>query len=133
MTHPRNAPSELAQRLGRLGERGVGIGPVHLMQVHVVGPQEPQAFFDALAQPRPACVSHEARVGLPESPLGRDNDRCARLADRVAKRCAEESFRTAEAVALRRVEEVDPEIESAANRPRYLGVADRSPVATRLL
>ena len=97
------------ERLRGLIKGRAGIGPVHLVQVDVVGAERPQAGVDALPDPAGACVTNQAAVSGPQSALGGDDDP---LTGDTTQRGGQELLGLPEAVGLGRVEEGDTLVDS---------------------
>jgi len=105
----------LVERAGGVLERRVGIGPVHLVEVDVVGAEVAQGRLDAPAQRLRARVALQAVVGQQEAALGGDHHLVAAGLQLGLQRLAEDLLRLPEAVGLRGVEEVDPELDGPAH------------------
>ena len=71
---------QLGERLRGLGEGGVWIGPVHLVEVDPLDAQRLQALLDAAAQELPARVARHAAIDRPQPALGGDHHVVARVA-----------------------------------------------------
>ena len=123
---------ERAQRLGGLGERRRRIGPVHLVEVDVLDAE----ILEALLHTAP----HEARAGVTvqlaalhaQAALGGDDQLGAARAQLVGERAAEDALGHSEAVGLRGVEEVDPEVQGLADRGDGGGLVDVAPIPAEL-
>jgi hypothetical protein len=121
---------ELLERPGGLLEGRAGIGPVELIQVHVVDAQRLQARLDPPAKPGRARVAHEPRVAHPQPALGGDHEVLPAVVELGPERRAQKPLRDTEAVGLRRVEEVDPERVGVTDGPDRLVVVEPAPVAS---
>src|SRR5207244_2336492 len=118
-------PHQVLQRAGGLLGGSVLVGPVDLVQVDVVRTEVPQARFDALAQPAAARVSEKPAILRPQAAL-RGDDHV--LPSRPGPQSlAEEALGRPEAVALRSVEEADPELKRSADRGLGLVGVERTP------
>ena len=117
---------EVLERPGGLLSGCVLIGPVDLVQADVVSTQVPKARFDTLPQPRAARISEEPVSLHPEAAL-RGNEHVLPPNPRP-KSVTEEAFGGPEAVALRSVEERDPELERPADRCRCLVRVEPTPI-----
>ena len=116
----------------RLGEGDLRVGPVHLVDVDVVDFERSQAVLDSAAKPGATGIADEPLLGHPQATLGRDHDLVATVVKVVSQRPAEESLRGAEAVTLSRVEKVDAELASTANRGDPLVLVELAPLAPQL-
>src|SRR5207249_4542184 len=111
-------------------ERGIGVRPVHLVEVDVVGAERPQALVDAAADPVPARVALDPAPRPRTQPaLGRDDHLVARAA---RERLGEETLRGAEAVALRGVEDVDALVGGVADGGDRRLLVRGAPIAAQL-
>jgi hypothetical protein len=73
------------KRIGGRGKREIGIRPVDLEQINVVGAERAQALLHSLAQPLAARVAHHAVVGHAQSALGCDHDLVAAVLELIAQ------------------------------------------------
>jgi len=112
--------AQLLERAHRLGDRRLGIGPVHQHQVEMVGPQPAQTLFvDAL----------DGRIAPIE--LGRVGDRVPRDADFAdqhhvfaarAERATQHFLRAAEAIVRGGVKQGYTQVDSAVDRGDHFRV-----------
>jgi len=110
---------------GLLGWR-VLVGPVDLVQVDVVRTEVPQARFDARPQPPVARVSEEpASLHTKAALRGHEHLLPPRP---LPQSLAEEALGRPEAVALRGVEEADPELDCPGDRGLGLVGVEATPL-----
>jgi len=123
-------PHQVLHRAGGFLGRSVLVGPVDLVQVDVVRIEVPQARFDALAQPAAARIPEKAATLHPEAALRGDEH--VLPPSPGPQSFAEEAFGRPEAVALRGVEECDPELERSADRGLGLVRVEGTPLPAEL-
>ena len=110
---------------GLVGGR-VRVGPVHLVEIDVVGPQIPKARFDAFTQPARARISLQRVAFLAKAAFRRDDHAVPRHTR--PKSIREKTFGRTEAIGLGGVEEGYAEVERATDGlARFVGV-ERAPV-----
>ena len=120
---------EPVERLGRGRDRRGRVRPVDLVDVDVVGAEEPEARLEVAAQRGRAAVPDGVAVVLAQAALGGDDDRLAGRLDLGSERLAEELLGGAEPVGAGRVEQGDPEVERLAGRGDRRVAVDAAPVA----
>jgi hypothetical protein len=123
---------ELGQRLAGVGERGLVVRPMDLVEIDVVDAQGLQALVDALAQPGGGGVAQEVVALLAQAALGGDDQFVAVCAQLVAQRRGQQTLGGAPAVALGGVEEVDTKLAGAADGLVDALVLEGAPVAAQL-
>ncbi len=125
-------PHDVVKRAHRLVERRIRIGPVHEIDVDMVGTQPPQALVDRGEDARPAAVAAVRHLLVADAEFGRDDD----IVSAAAERSRQRLFGYAHAVGLGRVEAGDaavdrPRDRSAGTRPRRCGHRCRRSPNTR--
>ena len=116
---------QIGQRLHRLLDRHLGVYPVQVVQVDVVDAEALQAAFDRLARVLRAAVE-DARgriVGIPHNAeFSRQHDLAAPAADRAS----DQLLVGERAVGVRRVQEIEPQVERAMDRRDRLDLVART-------
>jgi len=121
---------ELLQRGGGLLGRGLGVRPVHLVEVDVVDAQRAQAASTPLrSQSRRASRGGRCRV---DAALVADDQRVTVAVQLAAQCLAEHLLGPAEAVRLGGVEDVHPELARVPDGPDRRVLVERAPVAAEL-
>ena len=119
---------DVVERLHRLLERGQAVGPVHEVDVDVVGAEVLQALVDRRDDALAAAVAEVRLVPVVHAELGDDD----RLVAAPAERLAERALGSAHAVALGGVEAVDAEVERAPDGAHELRLLDVAVAAADL-
>ncbi len=117
------AVDQVRERGQRLLDVGVGVRPVDLVQVDVVGLQAAQRVLDLGHDPAPGVASLVGIVAHRRRTLGREDDVVAAPLERLA----DDLFGLAAGVHVGGVDEVDPRVQRLvddADRVVMVGVAD---------
>src|SRR5436305_8964650 len=101
-----------------------------LVDVDVFDSQGAQAGVDALAQPPPTRIAHQARVRHPQPTLRRDDDGVATRVELAVEGLAEQALGGSEAVPLGGVEHIDPELARPVDRADRTLFIERAPFAS---
>src|SRR5215207_9642601 len=123
---------KLLQRPRGLREGHLRVGPVHLVEVYVVGAQGAQAALHSLAQPPWARVPKQGVTLHPEAAFGRQDHLVPTVPYLGFEGPSQETLGGAEAVGLGGVEEVYPEVERPAYRGLEVLLLRGTPITTGL-
>ena len=106
-------PVERGHGVRDLGDRRIGVRPMHLVEIDDVSLQAPQGLFCFLDDPRPAGIAKRLAVGPVEPDLG-GNDGVFAAAP-GGQRLADDLLGPSEAVDRRRVDQVDSAVQRRVN------------------
>ena len=110
----------VVERLDGLLDGGLGVEAVDLVEVHVIGPQPPQAVVDGVHDVLARQAALVGVVAHRAEHLGGDRHAVARRPE-ILERAAQDFFAHAQRIDIRRVEEIDAQLEGAPDeRPALL-------------